>query len=133
VTFGKRILRALTYFGVILLQLIMTQVVTFLISLFLPISENLLLNNPIVFAALVGFTFALGVFLTGWLAIKLRWLPLPPKTLHRLLGALLGAYLPLAAALLIFRSLQPGSPFFFASIVGSILGFYVLGWEDRNR
>lgn len=123
----------LVYLGVIILQMIMTQVVTFVVTLFIPADENISMTNPALLTAILGLTFGVGVFWAGWLAIRLGWLRLPAKHLARLAGALLGAYLPLVGVLIIYRSFEPGNPVFWFSIIGSVLGFYVLGWEDGKQ
>jgi hypothetical protein len=128
---GKKILRFIIYVGVILLQLIMTQVVTFLITLFLPYSEDFPLTQPLPFVILLGVTFSVGVFLAGGLALKLGWLKTEPLYLWRLAGALIGAYLPLILSLILHK-IEAGSPFFFFSILASILGFYLPGWIDKQ-
>jgi hypothetical protein len=76
---GKKMLRFLPWLGVALLQLIMTQVVTFLLSLLVPGMENFPQTYPTLFVVVLGVTFSSGVFLAGWLALKRRWLiPLLP-------------------------------------------------------
>ena len=118
--------------GVIFLQLVMTQVVTFLLSLLLPGMENFPQTRPVLFVFVLGITFSVGVFLAGWLAINLHWLAAKPKYLARLAAALIGAYLPLIVALMIYPTLEPGNPFFLLSMLASILGFYVPGWIETR-
>jgi len=84
-------LRFLTLLGVALLQLIMTQVVTFLLSLLVPGMENFPQTYPTLFVIILGIAFSTGVFLTGWLALKLRWLAAKPKYPARLVSTLIGA------------------------------------------
>ena len=127
---GKKILRLLIYLGVILFQLIMTQVVTLLFSFFLPGMENFPQTNPALFVVILGITFSTGVFLTGWLALKLRWLVAKPKYRARLVATLIGAYVPLILALILYDTLEPGNPFFFSSMLTSILGFHIPGWIE---
>jgi len=129
---GKKILRFLTWLGVALLQLIMTQVVTFLISLLVPGMENFPQTHPALFVVVLGVTFSTGVFLTGWLALKLRWLAAKPIYPARLVATLIGAYLPLIVALILYHPLEPGNPFFFISMLTSVLGFHVPGWVERK-
>ena len=129
---SKSIFRFLAGLGVALLQLVMTQVVTFVLSLVVPGMEDFPQTHPVPFVLILGVTFSTGVFLAGWLAIKLRWLDAAPKLAARWGGALIGAYLPLVAALILYHSLEPGNPFFFISMLTSILGFYVPGWIERK-
>jgi hypothetical protein len=129
---GKKMLRLLIWLGVVLLQIIMTQVVTFLLSLLLPGMENFPQTHPALFVVILGLTFSTGVFLTGWLALKLRWLSTPPKYPARLVATLIGAYLPLILALILYHALEPGNPFFSISILASVLGFHVPGWIHRK-
>ena len=128
---GKKTIRFLIWLGVSLLQLIMTQVVTFLLSLLLPGMENFQQTIPALFVVLLGVSFSTGVFLTGWLALKLGWPATKPKYPLRLVATLVGAYLPLILALIIYPNIEPGNPFFFISMLTSILGFHVPGWIGR--
>ena len=63
---GKKLPRLLIGLGVAVLQLIMTQVVTFLISLLVPGMENFPQTHPTLFVFTLGITFSTGVFLAGW-------------------------------------------------------------------
>jgi hypothetical protein len=132
-TIGKKFHPVVIWLGVALLQLIMTQVVTFLFSFLFPEVENFQRTHPVLFAALLGFTFSLGVFLPGWLALRFRWLKAKPLYPARLAGTMIGAALPLLIALIIYRILEAGNPFFLISILASILGFHLPGWVWRQH
>jgi hypothetical protein len=71
---GKKTIHFLIWLGIAILQLIMTQVVTFLLSLLIPGMGDFPQTHPTLFVVILGLTFSTGVFLTGWLALKLRWL-----------------------------------------------------------
>ena len=129
---GKRALRFLTWLRVALLQLIMTQVVTFLVSLPVPDMENFPQTHSALFVVILGMTFSTGVFLTGSLALKRDWLKAQPMYPARLVATLIGAYLPLVIALTLYHPLEPGNPYFLISILMSILGFHVPGWIARK-
>lgn len=129
---GMKIIRLLTWLGIALLQLIMTQLVTFLLSLLVPGMENFPQTHSVLFVVILGVTFSTGVFLAGWLALKLRWLAVKPKYPARLVATLIGACLPLIVALILYHSLEPGNPFFFISMLTSVLGFHVPGWIVRK-
>jgi hypothetical protein len=86
------------WFGVILFQLIMTQVVTLLFSFIVPGMEVLQKSQPVLFLLFVGISFSVGIFLAGWVAIKFGWVKIAPKLSTRLIGTLVGAYLPLILA-----------------------------------
>ncbi len=120
------------WLGVVFLQLIMTQAVTFLASLLVPNMENYPQTHSEVFVILLGMTFTAGIFLAGWLSIKLRWLKLEPKLIARFIGTLIGAYLPLVVALFIYHPLEAGNPFFFVSMLTGIAGFYLAGWAGKK-
>ena len=128
----SKILNLVIGLGVALLQLIMTQVTTLLASLLLPDIENFSRTHSALFALILGITFTAGVFLAGWLAIKLGWLKVKPMFAKRLLATLVGAYLPLLIALVVYPSLEPGNPFFFVAEITSILGFYIPGWVSKE-
>jgi len=124
---GNKFIRFLVWCGVVFLQLVMSQVVTFLASLPFPGFGDFPQTHPWLFVAAAGFTFTLGVFLTGWLALKWRWLKGKPRLPARLTSTLLGAYIPLALAALLYHPLEPGNPLFFIAILLSIAGFHLAG------
>jgi len=129
---GTKLKSILTWLGVAIFQLIGTQVVTFIASLAIPGMGDVPQIQPILFVLILGLTFSTGVFLTGWLAIKFHWLSPDPSISMRLAGTVVGAYLPLIAALLIYKILEPGNPFFFVSMLASILGFHLPGWFKKG-
>lgn len=120
--------RWFVWVGVVFLQLIMTQVVTFLFSMFIPDVEKFQQTDPVIFALIVGVSFSLGVLIAGWLALKFGWLKGNSKLPARLIGTLAGAFVPLIIALVIYRVIEAGNPLLSISILGSILGFHVPGW-----
>jgi hypothetical protein len=129
---GRKLKGIVIWLGVAILQLIATQVVTFILSMIIPGMEDFPQTHSVLFALILGLTFATGVFLVGWLAIKFHWLSAEPRYPARLAGTLIGAYLPLIAALIIYRILEPGNPFFFISMLASILGFHLPGWLKKG-
>jgi hypothetical protein len=120
--------RVLIVLGVLFFQLVMTQIVTFIVSLLLGGLENGQPSNKYLFAAAVGLTFSVGAFLAGWVALRFHWLDAEPKYPARAVGTLIGAYLPLLAAVLLYPVLEPGNPLYAISILGSILGFHIPTW-----
>jgi hypothetical protein len=120
--------RVLIILGILFFQLVMTQVVTFLLSLLIGGLEIVQQSNKYLFAAIVGLTFSAGAFLAGWVALRLHWLEAAPRLPVRAIGTLLGAYIPLLAAVLIYPVLEPGNPFYSLSILGAIIGFHVPTW-----
>lgn len=129
---GSKLKGIMIWLGVVLLQLIGTQVVTFILSLVIPGMGDVPQIHPVFFALILGLTFSAGVFLVGWLAIRFHWLSAEPRVATRLAGTLIGAYLPLIAALIIYKILEPGNPFFFVSMLASILGFHLPGWFKKG-
>jgi hypothetical protein len=130
---GRKIHRIIIWLGVAILQLIMTQVVTFLASMLLPGGmEGYQQTDPDLFVLFLGLTFTTGVFLAGWLAIRRHWITLKPKYLSRLVFTLIDAYVPLIVALIFYHPLEPGNPFFFVSMLTSVAGFYIPGWIDQG-
>ena len=130
---GKGILRILVWIGLVILQLIMTQVVTLLLSLPISDIENFQQTHPGLFITLLGFSFSIGVFAAGWLGLKLHWLNTKPKYIARLIGTLIGAYVPLIMALIFYPTIEPGNPFFLISMLTAILGFYIPGWLEAIK
>jgi len=129
---NTKLTRFLIWLGVALLQMLMTQVVTFIFSLIVPQFEGLLESQRILFVIVVGLTFSIGVFLTGWLALHWNWLKGAPRYPARLIGTLAGAYLPLVAALALDK-FEAGTPFFLISVLASIFGFHLPGWVARKQ
>ena len=128
---GKKITRFLVWLGVVILQLIMTQVVTFVLSLLIPGMGDFPQTHPALFVVILGITFSTGVFLAGWLALKYHWLVTEPKYPVRLVATIIGAYMPLILALIVYEELEPGNPFFAISMLTSILGFHIPGWVGK--
>jgi len=110
----------------------MTQVVTFLVSLLVPDMEGFPLDHPGPFFLMLGATFTTGIFIAGWLALRLGWLTAKPRYGARLVGTLVGAYAPLLIALVFYRALEPGNPFFMISILAGIVGFHLPDWTGAE-
>jgi hypothetical protein len=126
----SKIARTLVYLGVLLLQVIMTQVVTFFLSLLFPDLEYTQQNQPLLFVIFLGLTFAAGIYMVGVLALRQGWLGGKPRYAARLLATLAGANLPLVASLIFYRYLEPGHPSFILSILVGIMGFHFSGYLD---
>ena len=118
--------------AVVVLQLIATQVFTLVASWLVPSMGDFPDIQPVWFVVILGITTSLGVFLVGWVAVKTGRLNPPAKFPSRMIGTLLGAYLPLIVALFIYHSLGAGNPFFAVSILASILGFHLPAWLGRQ-
>ena len=124
----NRIFQLFINVGIVLLQFIMTQITTLLFSFFLPGMEDFPQRYPALFVVILGIMYSTGIYLIGWLAIHWRWLQIKPLVRARLIGTVIGAYLPLLLALLIYPSLEAGNPFFFIAILTGLVGFYLPGW-----
>jgi hypothetical protein len=123
-----RLRRLVPWIGIALLQLVMTQVVTFLASFFLGDTGEFQQTHSAWFAGMLGAAFTAGAFLAGGLGLRLRWVVAQPMWVARLVGALVGAYLPLGIALILYRTLEPGNPFFLVSAVAAVVGFHLPSW-----
>ena len=66
----------------------------------------------VIFALILTLTFSVGIFLVGWLALKLHWLKSPDRLPWRLIATLAGTGLPLFLFPLLVQPLAPGSPAF---------------------
>jgi hypothetical protein len=126
-----KIKRIAIWFGVILFQLIMTQVVTLLFSFVAPDMEILQRSQPALFLLFAGVSFSVGIFLAGWIALKFGWIKVAPKLFFRLLGTLAGVFLPLILALFIYPTIEAGNPFLTVSMLMGIAGFYLAGWVGK--
>lgn len=125
---GSKWPQFLRWLAVVILQIIMTQVVTFLVSLLFPNIGDMQQNKPALFLLFLGICYTIGIVLIGWLGLKLRLTFLEPKLPFRLLGTLIGVFVPLLLALWISRPLEPGNAFYFMSIFTGILGFFGPEW-----
>ncbi len=126
-TYRKMVIPAIAGLGVALLQLIMIQVVTFVVSLIFPKLGALPSTQPAPFLLALGLTFSIGIYFAGWVALKLGWLKIAPKYMTRMETTVIGAYLPLLIAFLIYHPIQPVNPFFFISMITGIIGFFLPG------
>lgn len=112
---------------VVILQIIMTQVVTFLLSLIFPNMVNLPQAQPAIFLLLLGICYSIGIMLVGFLGLKIRLAFLETKFYFRLIGTLVGVFVPLALALWLIKPLEPNG-FYFMAIFTGILGFFGPEW-----
>ncbi|MHB0989244.1 MAG: hypothetical protein ACYC3P_11365 [Bellilinea sp.] len=113
------------------LQIIMTQVVTFIVSLIFPDIGDYMNTQPAMFLLLLAICFSVGIFLAGWAAIKWRWLKISALWAPRLVGTLIGTSMPLLLAYLLYHPIEPGNPFFFISMLTGVLGFHIPGWMRK--
>jgi hypothetical protein len=125
---NQKISSFLLFCAVVVAQVIATQLVTFVASLLLPNMGDFPQTLPVIFILILGITYTIGIYLVGLLALKFHWVKVPPNLRSRLVGTLLGAYLPLVVAVFIYHPLEPGNPFFFIAIFTSILGFHLPSW-----
>jgi hypothetical protein len=128
-TTGQRIIRMMIGCGIIILQIIASQLATFLVSLAIPGIENIPQTLPVLFVVILGLTYTIGIFGVGWLAIRIRWLRLESRTWSRIIGTLVGAYLIMIIALFTYHPVAPDDPLLFpVAVFTGIGGFYVGGW-----
>jgi hypothetical protein len=99
------------WFGVIVFQLIMTQVVTLLFSFIVPDMEVLQKSQPGLFLLFAGVSFSVGIFLAGWIAIKFGRVKIAPRLSPRVIGTGMGVYPPLILTLFIYPTIEAGNPF----------------------
>ena len=120
---GKKLLG---WAGTIILQLVLSQVATFVLSFLLPL-ENRNGIQVAVFVLLLTLTFSTGVFVGGLLGMVWGWVRLKRALFIRWLGALGGAAVPLIVGALVPKGLEPDSIFFLMSIFFSTGGFFAAG------
>lgn len=121
---------SLMWLLVVFLQLIGTQVVTFIGSFLFP-DLNVPEKTSWLAAVIFATCFTLGVFLVGWLGFLLKWLKSRPALMLRLALTFAGAFLVLAVGILILGKLETGSPFFALSILASIIAFHLPTWMKK--
>lgn len=119
------ITKILIIIGVGILQVIAAMLVLLVVTLVFPrldVNPNV---EPVLFIVTTGLSFSLGIFLAGWIALKLNWRITAHKYCSRLLITVIGTFLPLLLALVIYPILEPGNPFFFIAILTGIIGFLI--------
>ena len=132
-TTGQRIIRILSGFSIIILQIIASQMTTFMVSLAFPGMENFPQTLPVLFVVLLGLTYTIGIFGVGWLAIRIHWLRIESRTWPRLIGTLVGAYVVMIIALFTYHPVAPDDPLLFpVAVFTGIGGFYVGGWIGKE-
>ena len=126
-------IKILIILGIGILQYIAAMLVLFLFTLIFPSLDVRPESNPIIFIIVVGLCYSVGIFLFGWLSIKFNWRSAAHKVSYRLLFALIGIFIPLLLAFIVYPKLEPGNPFFFICIVTGILGFLLPEMNFRKR
>ena len=124
--------RFFEFFGVVLFQLVAILSVTFLVSLLTWTLTDDPETQSANYVLFFGLSISMGVFLAGWLAFKFHWLKGQPFLLPRLIGTVLGAYLPLVVVLLIETVIRAGHPVFTIALFTGILGFHLPAWLKRK-
>lgn len=122
----------LRWLVIVILQLIMTQVITFVASLVFPGLENLPQTQPVLFLLLLGLCYSIGIILIGFPGMKIRLIFLETKFWYRVIGTLVGVFVPLFLALLFVKPLGPNGFYFMAMFTG-ILGFFSPEWVKWGR
>jgi hypothetical protein len=125
-------MRVLIILGVLVFQLFFIQLVLFLVSYTLVSLGGYGQIGRFLNALIMGLSFSAGSFLAGWIALRFHWLDAESKYPARVVGTLIGAFVPLLAAVFLSPVLEPGNPLYSVSILGSILGFHVPTWISRK-
>lgn len=115
-----------------LAQFMSAMAVTFVVSLVVR-AETFQYTRPSLFALALGLAFTTGIYLAGWIALRLHVLDGSPRGLARLGGVVVGTYLPLIVALLAYGVLEPGNPFFLVSLLAGSLGYQAPGWSVLSQ
>jgi len=133
VTIGKRVLSFVIWFGVAVAQVLMTQFVAYLVSLFFPNLEEIPPDRAVLFSLAIVLSYIAGIYLTGWAALLAGWVTTPPLYLARFIWTAVGVLIPFGVAALLGTLLEPGPQILIASIVAGIVGFYLPGWVWPDR
>lgn len=130
----KNLLRyVLIIIGVGVLQYIAAMLVTLVLSLIFPALDKVIYDNLPLFVVTLGLTYSIGIWLVGWLAIALKWRAVKHEYGLRFLTTVIGTYLSLIIALLVYPQLEPGNPFLFIAVVTGIIGFLVPEWLPEEK
>ena len=127
--FKQILIRALIWLAIAILQYVMAMLITFLGSLVIgDLGTTYLHELPLKVIVLLGFTYSAGIFLMGWLSLKLQWRGPIHRYPIRLITAVIGTFIPLLVAILLYPAIEPGNPFLFIAVITGILGFFVPEW-----
>lgn len=123
----------LTIIGVGILQFIAAMLVTLLVSVMFPSLEKAIENNIPLFVVVLGLSYAIGIWLVGWLFIVMKWRKVPSDFGLRFVTTIIGTYLSIIIALMAYPKLEPGNPFLFIAMITGIIGFLVPEWLTQGE
>jgi hypothetical protein len=126
-------IRILGIIGVGILQYIAAMLITLLVSVMFPSFDKMIENNLPFFVVSLGLSYAIGIWLVGWLFIVMRWRKATFDFGLRFVTTVIGAYISLIIALMVYPKLEPGNPFFFIAVVTGIIGFLVPEWLPEEK
>jgi uncharacterized membrane protein YeaQ/YmgE (transglycosylase-associated protein family) len=127
------VVRILGIIGVAFLQYIAAMLVMLLASVMFPSQEKAIENNVPFFVVKLGLSYAIGIWLIGWLFIVMKWRKVPSEFGLRFVTTVIGAYIPLIIALMAYPKLESGNPFLFIAVITGIIGFLVPEWLPEAK
>lgn len=125
--------RILGIIGVGILQYIAAMLITLLVSVMFPNFDKAIENNVPLFVVTLGLSYAIGIWLVGWLFIVMRWRKAVSDFGLRFVTTVIGAYISLIIALMAYPKLEPGNPFMFIAVITGIIGFLVPEWLPKDK
>ncbi len=123
----SRLVGVLKASAVVLLQFILANIVTLLLSFPVNMQPE---DNPLGVVAVLGVSSFVGITVGGWIGLRLRWLPGDTRYPARILAAAAGIVLVLGLALALGQ-VREASPFLAGSMLAGIAGFHAPGWTRR--
>ena len=127
------VLRILGIIGVGILQYIAAMLITLLVSVMFPSLDKAIENNVPLFVVSLGLSYAIGIWLVGWLFIGMKWRKAASDFGLRFVTTVIGVYISLIIALMAYPQLEPGNPFFFIAVITGIIGFLLPEWLPQGK
>ena len=123
----KTAARLVRFWIVVLIQALLSQVVTFIVSIVLFYQKIILEIKDLWLVGIIVLCFTVGIQVGGWVGFR-TWLIAGPR-LHtvRFLAALLGCALPFAFALLVSSPIEPGNAVYMIAVIGGLIGYHLVG------
>ena len=128
--------RLVRFWIVVLIQALLSQVVTFIVSIVLFYQKFVLEIKDMWLVGIIVLSFAVGIQIGGWIGFRTWLIKGPRLPTIRFLAAVLGCVLPFAFAMLVSFPIEPGKPVYMIAVIGGLLGYHLagqLGSRDRRR
>lgn len=132
----KTAAKLVRFWIVVLIQALLSQVVTFIVSIALFYQKLVPEIKDLWLIGIIVLCFTVGIQVGGWIGFRTWLIDGPRRATIRFLAAVLGCVLPFAFALLVSSPVEPGTPVYMIAVIGGLMGYHLvgqLGAVDRRR